>query len=238
MPTLTLLVNGTERKVEAQAGEPLLWVLRDGLGLTGTKYGCGEGQCGACTVLLDGKPVRSCRTAAESATGKKILTIESLAENGKLTPLQQAFLDAEAFQCGYCTPGMIMAGAALLAKNADPSEAEISAAMEGNICRCGTYRRIVRAIRLGAERSTPAQACGRCAARRGSRPVRRGRSRGAGALTGGSRTRRPSGTGCGCWPMGRLRSIAARPKWGRTSARRWRRPWPRSCGCLWSRCAW
>ena len=150
MPMLTLLVNGTERKVEAQAGEPLLWVLRDGLGLTGTKYGCGEGQCGACTVLLDGKPVRSCRTAAESATGKKILTIESLAENGKLTPLQQAFLDEEAFQCGYCTPGMIMSAHALLSATPQPSDEEIIRQMNGNICRCGTYPRIVAAVHRAA----------------------------------------------------------------------------------------
>jgi len=150
MPMLTLLVNGTERKVEAQAGEPLLCVLRDGLGLTGTKYGCGEGQCGACTVLLDGKPVRSCRTAAESATGKKILTIESLAENGKLTPLQQAFLDEEAFQCGYCTPGMIMSAHALLSATPQPTDEEIIRQMNGNVCRCGTYPRIVAAIHRAA----------------------------------------------------------------------------------------
>ncbi|HJT54482.1 MAG TPA: (2Fe-2S)-binding protein [Candidatus Angelobacter sp.] len=150
MPTLTLLVNGTERKVEAQAGEPLLWVLRDGLGLTRTKYGCGEGQCGACTVLLDGKAVRSCRTPSESATGKKILTIESLAENGKLTPLQQAFLDEEAFQCGYCTPGMIMSAHALLSATPQPSDEEILRQMNGNVCRCGTYPRIVAAIHRAA----------------------------------------------------------------------------------------
>jgi isoquinoline 1-oxidoreductase subunit alpha len=146
MPMLTLLVNGTERKVEAQAGEPLLWVLRDHLGLTGTKYGCGEGQCGACTVLLDGKPVRSCRTPAESTTGKKILTIESLTEDGKLNALQQAFLDEGAFQCGYCTSGMIISAHALLAATPQPNEEEIIRHMNGNICRCGTYQRIVAAI--------------------------------------------------------------------------------------------
>lgn len=146
MPMLTLLVNGTERKVEAQAGEPLLWVLRDRLGLTGTKYGCGEGQCGACTVLLDGKPVRSCRTPAESTTGKKILTIESLTEDGKLTALQQAFLDEGAFQCGYCTSGMIISAHALLADTPQPNEEEILRHMNGNVCRCGTYQRIVAAI--------------------------------------------------------------------------------------------
>jgi aerobic-type carbon monoxide dehydrogenase small subunit (CoxS/CutS family) len=150
MPMLTLLVNGTEHKVDAQAGEPLLWVLRDRLGLTGTKYGCGEGQCGACTVLLDGRPVRSCRTSAESATGKKIVTIESLSENGRLTALQQAFLDEEAFQCGYCTSGMIMSAHALLSATPQPSDDEIIRHMNGNICRCGTYPRIVAAIHRAA----------------------------------------------------------------------------------------
>ena len=150
MSMLTLLVNGTERKVEAQAGEALLWVLRDRLGLTGTKYGCGEGQCGACTVLLDGKPVRSCRTPAESATGKKILTIESLGEDGKLTALQQAFLDEEAFQCAYCTSGMIMSAHALLAATPHPCDEEIIRHMDGNVCRCVTYQRIVAAIHRAA----------------------------------------------------------------------------------------
>jgi aerobic-type carbon monoxide dehydrogenase small subunit (CoxS/CutS family) len=147
---LTLLVNGTERKVEAQAGEPLLWVLRDRLGLTGTKYGCGEGQCGACTVLLDGRPVRSCRTPAESATGKKILTIESLSENGRLAALQQAFLEEEAFQCGYCTSGMIMSAHALLSGTPRPTDDEIIRHMNGNICRCGTYPRVAAAIHRAA----------------------------------------------------------------------------------------
>lgn len=147
---LTLLVNGTERKVEAQAGEPLLWVLRDRMALTGTKYGCGEGQCGACTVLLDGKPVRSCRTPAESTTGKKILTVENLAEEGKLTALQQAFLDEGALQCGYCTSGMIMSAHALLAATPRPNDEEIIRHMNGNVCRCGTYQRIVAAIHRAA----------------------------------------------------------------------------------------
>src|SRR5438094_3293564 len=113
MATITLLVNGHEHQVESGAGESLLSVLRDRLGLTGTKYGCGEGQCGACTVLLEEKAVRSCRTLAVSAASKKILTIEGLGSNGTLHPIQQAFLDEEAFQCGYCTPGMIMSAAAL-----------------------------------------------------------------------------------------------------------------------------
>jgi aerobic-type carbon monoxide dehydrogenase small subunit (CoxS/CutS family) len=124
----------------------LLSVLRNRLELTGAKYGCGEGQCGACTVLLDGKPVRSCRTSASSAAGKKISTIEGLSQNGNLHPLQQAFLDEEAFQCGYCTPGMILSAAALLTSNPSPSDEEILQHMNGNICRCGTYPRIMAAI--------------------------------------------------------------------------------------------
>jgi aerobic-type carbon monoxide dehydrogenase small subunit (CoxS/CutS family) len=150
MPTLTLLVNGTERRAETEPGEPLLSVLRNRLGLTGTKYGCGEGQCGACTVLIDGRAVRSCRMPAEAATGKKILTIESLAQNGRLHPLQQAFLEEEAFQCGYCTPGMIMAAHALLTATPRPTDEDILQHMNGNICRCGTYPRIMAAIHRAA----------------------------------------------------------------------------------------
>ncbi len=125
-------------------------MLREDLGLTGTKYGCGEGQCGACTVLLDGQPIRSCLTPVSAAAGKKLTTIEGLEQNGRLHPLQQAFLDEGAFQCGYCTPGMVLSGVALLAKNPDPGEEQIARAMEGNICRCGTYPRIARAIRRAA----------------------------------------------------------------------------------------
>jgi aerobic-type carbon monoxide dehydrogenase small subunit (CoxS/CutS family) len=150
MTAITLIVNGTERKAEAAAGESLLSVLRYRLGLTGTKYGCGEGQCGACTVLLEGKAVRSCLTPAESVAGKKVVTIEGLSHDGRLAPVQQAFLDEEAFQCGYCTPGMIMSAHALLAANPQPSEEEIKQRMNGNVCRCGTYPRIVAAIRRAA----------------------------------------------------------------------------------------
>jgi|SRR5579883_3265740 len=146
MATLTLIVNGSQHHVDISPEETLLSVLRNRLGLTGTKYGCGEGQCGACTVLLDGKSVRSCRTPASSATGKKILTIEGLSENSNLHPLQQAFLDEEAFQCGYCTPGMIMSAAALLTSTPHPTDEEIVQHMNGNICRCGTYPRIIAAI--------------------------------------------------------------------------------------------
>ena len=144
---ITLLVNGAERRVEAPSDQPLLYVLREQLDLTGTKYGCGEGQCGACTVLVDGRPVRSCRTPVSAAAGKKITTIEGLEQDGKLHPVQQEFLDAEAFQCGYCTPAMIVAAAALLNENPSPSEQEIMRRMEGNLCRCGTYPRIVAAVR-------------------------------------------------------------------------------------------
>jgi aerobic-type carbon monoxide dehydrogenase small subunit (CoxS/CutS family) len=144
--SFSLLVNGAEHKVDDPSKEKLLWVLRNSLNLSGTKYGCGEGQCGACTVLLDGKPTRSCLTRASSAVGKKIMTIEGLARNGELHPVQEAFLQAEAFQCGYCTPGMIMAAVALLNQISHPSDGQIIERMDGNICRCGTYARIVQAI--------------------------------------------------------------------------------------------
>ncbi len=147
---LDLLINGKAIQVEADAEAPLLSVLRDQLGLTGSKYGCGEGECGACTVLVEGEAVCSCVTPAGSVQGKDILTIEGLERDGHLHPLQHAFLDVEAFQCAYCTSGMIMSGVALLNNCPNPSEEEIIAAMDGNICRCGTYRRIVRAIHQAA----------------------------------------------------------------------------------------
>ncbi len=149
--TMQLQVNGSKRPVAADLDESLLSVLRDNLDLTGTKYGCGEGQCGACTVLLDGRPVHSCITPVSAAVGKHVTTIEGLEENGRLHPLQAAFLEADAMQCAYCTPGMIMAGVGLLKQNADPSEQEIVQFMEGNVCRCGTYPRIVAAIRKAAQ---------------------------------------------------------------------------------------
>ena len=146
-----LNVNGSRLKVSADSDRSLLSVLRDDLDLTGSKYGCGEGRCGACTVLLDGRAVRSCVTPVGNCEGKKVTTIEGLARDGKLHPLQQAFLDAGAMQCGYCTPGMIMAGVALLGKNPAPTAQDVVRSMEGNICRCGTYTRIVRAVRKAAE---------------------------------------------------------------------------------------
>jgi aerobic-type carbon monoxide dehydrogenase small subunit (CoxS/CutS family) len=145
--------------VEAPPGESLLEVLRDRLQLTGTKYGCGEGQCGACTVLLDGRAVRSCRVATSAAAGKRVTTIEGLERNGRLHPVQAAFLAVEAFQCGYCTPGMIVAAVALLASQPDPSEEEIASRLVGNVCRCGTYPRILAAVKLAAQamRKEPAR---------------------------------------------------------------------------------
>ncbi len=150
MRVLELQVNGTKRRVEVDGERSLLSVLRDELDLTGAKYGCGEGQCGACTVLVDGRAVRSCLTQAASAEGKQITTVEGLERNGALHPLQEAFLAVDAMQCGYCTAGMIMSGVGLLKKTPNPTDAEILRAMEGNICRCGTYPRIVAAIRQAA----------------------------------------------------------------------------------------
>ncbi len=146
----TLLVNGAERSVDVSPENTLLSVLREKLELTGTKYGCGEGQCGACTVLIEGSPVRSCRMQVSSAAGKKITTIEGLARGERLHPVQQAFLETEAFQCGYCTPGMILSAVALLERSPNPSEAEIVRHMDGNVCRCGIYKRILEAVHLAA----------------------------------------------------------------------------------------
>jgi aerobic-type carbon monoxide dehydrogenase small subunit (CoxS/CutS family) len=150
--TIELVVNGTRYTVAADPNRTLLTVLRDELDFTGTKYGCGEGQCGACTVMIDGVATRSCQTGVASTAGRRITTIEGLEQHGKLHPLQEAFLEIGAMQCGYCTPGMIVSGAALLAKNSNPSEEEILAAMNGNVCRCGTYPRIVEAIRLASKK--------------------------------------------------------------------------------------
>jgi isoquinoline 1-oxidoreductase alpha subunit len=145
-----LRINGKTVRVDADRDRPLLGVLRDDLGLTGSKYGCGEGRCGACTVLIDGEPARSCITRLGAVAAREITTIEGLEKDGKLHPLQQAFLDAGAMQCAYCTSGMIVAGAALLHRNPDPSRQEIVEYMDGNICRCGTYPRIIAAIRMAA----------------------------------------------------------------------------------------
>jgi aerobic-type carbon monoxide dehydrogenase small subunit (CoxS/CutS family) len=146
MSNQTLNINGAAMPVEASGDETLLSVLRDRLNLTGTKYGCGEGECGACTVLLNGKSVKSCQTTMSDAIGAKITTIEGLERNGQLTPVQQAFLDEGAFQCGYCTSGMVMRATSLLHDVPAPTEKQIVNGMNGNICRCGTYPRIVAAV--------------------------------------------------------------------------------------------
>jgi aerobic-type carbon monoxide dehydrogenase small subunit (CoxS/CutS family) len=149
MPNVTTLnVNGKKLRVDVDSQTPLLYVLRDYLNLTGTKYGCGEAKCGACTVLVEGQQMRSCVTPVSRVSDKQITTIEGMEQDGKLHPLQEAFLKADALQCGYCTSGMIMAAAALLKKNARPNRDEIVKHMDANVCRCGTYLRIVKAIEI------------------------------------------------------------------------------------------
>ena len=145
-----LNVNGKKMTLDVDSATSLLSVLRNDLNLTGSKYGCGEGQCGACTVLVDGQATRSCITQVGRAAGKQITTIEGLEKDGHLHPLQEAFIKADAMQCAYCTSGMIMAGTALLRKNPRPNRNEIIDGMNGNICRCGTYQRIVNAIEIAA----------------------------------------------------------------------------------------
>jgi aerobic-type carbon monoxide dehydrogenase small subunit (CoxS/CutS family) len=145
-----LSVNGSRRHVDADPDRPLLSVLRDDLDLTGTKYGCGEGQCAACTVLIDGTPTKSCITKVGAVAGKRIVTIEGLAAEGKLHPVQEAFLEADAMQCGWCTPGMILGAVGLLQHTPHPTEADIVSSMNGHICRCGTYSRVVRAVQMAA----------------------------------------------------------------------------------------
>jgi aerobic-type carbon monoxide dehydrogenase small subunit (CoxS/CutS family) len=149
----SLNVNGKKLQVDIDSETTLLSALRNNLGLTGSKYGCGQGQCGACTVLVDGRPTRSCITPVGRLSGKQITTIEGLEKDGQLHPLQEAFIKADAMQCAYCTSGMIMSGVALLAQNPRPQRDEIVRHMDGNICRCGTYQRIVIAIQLAASGS-------------------------------------------------------------------------------------
>jgi aerobic-type carbon monoxide dehydrogenase small subunit (CoxS/CutS family) len=158
MSTIRLTVNGRPYTIEAGPQTSLLSVLREQLDLTGSKYGCGEGQCGACTVLIDGKAQRSCITKAGTVSEKQIATIEGLSRGEQLHPVREAFLEAGAMQCGYCTPGMIMSAVALLQKNPAPKEDEIIAFMDGNVCRCGTYPRIVSAIQKAAKVATTAAA--------------------------------------------------------------------------------
>jgi nicotinate dehydrogenase subunit A len=150
MKSIRLRVNGKARAVECEEDEPLLYVLRNALGLKGAHFGCGLGQCGACTVLVNGEPVRSCVMPATAATGQTITTIESLSDGKKLHPVQQAFIDQQAVQCGYCINGMVMSAVALLKKNPRPKRQDIESALAGNLCRCGTHQRIVDAVSRAA----------------------------------------------------------------------------------------
>jgi aerobic-type carbon monoxide dehydrogenase small subunit (CoxS/CutS family) len=151
LDTIEFSLNGTSRKFTGDGQRPFLWVLRTEFGLTGTKYGCGEGICGACTVLIDDKPVRSCQTSVASIRGHRVLTIEGLARDGHLHPIQKAFVEEGALQCGFCTPGMILTAYSLLKDKPSPTDEQIVKAMDDNLCRCGAHVRIVRAIRKAAE---------------------------------------------------------------------------------------
>lgn len=153
MTQTTLNVNGTSHTVDVDPSDRLVYVLRDDLGLTGTKFGCGMSQCGACAVHVDGKAVRSCVTPVSAVIGKQITTVEGLSQDGKLSTLQQAWLDVGVPQCGYCQSGQMMEASAFLAENPHPTEDEIREAMNGHLCRCGTYNRIIKAIQLAASRS-------------------------------------------------------------------------------------
>jgi len=151
MENVSFKLNGKPISLTVDSERMLLWVLRTDMGLTGTKYGCGAGICGACTVLVDDEAVRSCRLPVKGVEGKQVLTIEGLAKNGKLHPIQQAFIKADALQCGFCTPGMILNAYSLLLKNPHPTEAEIIQHMDHNLCRCGSHARIIQAIQAAAE---------------------------------------------------------------------------------------
>lgn len=151
MPRYTLRVNGKTQAVEADADTPLLYVLRNDLGLNGPKFGCGLGQCGTCTVHINGEVARSCLTPVASVQGRSVTTLEGLAVDGRPGRVQQAFIDTQAVQCGYCTNGMVMATAALVARNKRPTDADIAGALAGNLCRCGTHQRIVAAVKRAAQ---------------------------------------------------------------------------------------
>lgn len=148
--TIHFTLNGKPVTVNTEGSRKLLWVLRGDLGLTGTKYGCGAGLCGACTVLVDGRAQRSCLLPISSVAGKKVTTIEGLSSNGKLHPVQQAFVEAGALQCGFCTPGMVLSAVDLLSRHPNPTEEQIRTALEGNLCRCSAYHRIVIAVKNAA----------------------------------------------------------------------------------------
>ncbi len=151
MENVSFKLNGKPISLTVDSERKLLWVLRTNLGLTGTKYGCGEGFCGACTVLVNNKAVRSCRFAVKNVKGKEVITIEGLADNGKLHPIQQAFIEHDALQCGFCTPGMILNAYSLVLKNPQPTRAEIIEEMDYNLCRCGSHSRIIEAIQTAAK---------------------------------------------------------------------------------------
>jgi len=148
---LSFTLNGKKTEALIDTSQTLLWVLRNHFGLTGTKYGCGNGFCGACTVLIDNEPVRSCQVPVSDVAGKNVVTIEGLEKKGKLHPVQKAFIDHEALQCGFCTPGMILTAVALLKKNPSPSKQQIIDGMEDNLCRCGAHNRIIDAIETAAK---------------------------------------------------------------------------------------
>lgn len=152
MKTINIKMNGTERQIDIDENDRLLDVIREGFHLTGTKEGCGEGECGVCSVLLDGKLVNSCMIMAFQAADREVITIEGLGENGELDPIQQAFIDTGAVQCGFCTPGMVLSAKALLLKNPTPTKQEIRRGISGNLCRCTGYEKIVEAVALASER--------------------------------------------------------------------------------------
>ncbi len=149
--TITFQLNGKKTEALLEPSMTLLWVLRDHFGLTGTKFGCGIGFCGSCTVLVDNEPVRSCQMSIGEVSGKKVVTIEGLSNKGKLHPVQKAFIEHDALQCGFCTPGMIMSATGLLLKNSDPTTEEIKAGLEDNLCRCGAHVRIVEAVKTASK---------------------------------------------------------------------------------------
>jgi isoquinoline 1-oxidoreductase alpha subunit len=152
MASVSLTVNGKKRTIDVQLDTPLLWVLRDTLGMTGTKYSCGIGECGSCTVLIDGEPTRSCATPIVSCDGKSVVTIEGLERDGKLHPVQEAWIEEDVPQCGYCQSGMIMSAVALLRQKHHPTDADIDDALSANLCRCGTYNRVRKAIHVAAKK--------------------------------------------------------------------------------------
>lgn len=151
---IQFLLNGQSTEIDVDPRRPLLWVLRTDLGLTGTKYGCGERECGSCTVLLDGRPVYSCRTPVRSVQGREVTTIEGLEKDGKLHPVQQAFAEHDALQCGFCTPGLIMGAVGFLMRNPDPTPEAIREGLEGHLCRCGTHVRVIEAVQAAAKTLT------------------------------------------------------------------------------------